>query len=117
MCLRASVGRPHGCGEVGLERDQTDRGGVAGDVCADETLIVRIGLVNGLPRAVVLPRFDAERLQHAFREAHARIIVVETAEERDRDIQKVGIALDVFAVEVAVDDETEGGDVRDLFDP
>ena len=111
MCLGAAVGVPEGIRKIGCNGDETNGGGVNVDIFADHTLVVAVGLVNGVPVAVVVKCFNAEGLEHAAGESEGGEVIVAATVERCGNVEHVGVTVGELAVKVAVDYETEGGDV------
>ena len=111
VSLSATVGIPERIREIRCHGNEADGCGVNVDILTDHALMVAVGLVNGVPVAVVVKSLDTEGLEHAAGESEGGEVIVAATVERCGNVEHVGVAVGEFAVKVAVDYETEGGDV------
>ena len=82
----------------------------AANLAAHETLVVLLGFESGRPFPVRALHVHSEMLQHGTREGERRIVVAKPAEHGHGDCEEVGVAVEVLAVEIRIDDEPESVD-------
>ena len=107
VSLSATVCSPEGFGEIGVKRNKTDSGGVNVDILADHTLMVAVGLVNGVPVAAVVKCFNAEGFEHAAGESEGGEVIVAAAVQSGGNIEQKRVAVGEFTVQIAVNDKAE----------
>ena len=114
MCCNASVGVVKLCGCVGVLGNKAYSRCINVDIRTYKTLIVIILAVDGYPVAVIVKSLNSERLYHAGREAEGGSVIRARLEKRHRNSDEVGVALNKLTIKIAIENGTEGGNVRFL---
>ena len=92
---------------VRAERDQPDGFGPDVQVVFDEPLVVVEDFHGGRPFSGSVHDLDPVMFDQTFGKAETRVVVGLREEERRRGMERVGIAVGIFAVEIAVKDQPD----------